>query len=170
MNLKNYSSGQIYLPGLGLNVILNEKQYYHDDGTVSDLEKHTTEILKIFNLTEKIPPVSPFGNCLKIILEEGIEICQIYYADNPNFNPWVNPYLQAHEETHMLSYFGHLQVLDRQLIIKGYDPVPKEDEEFIAAVGGFLAVFKKRIEVNYDDIKANNYLREAYHFLRLNKD
>ncbi len=132
-----------HFDALGIDVPLKDRQHFHDDGIVEDINAHRLRLLETYQLPRKKSDgnigESVVGRCCRAYSEDGHLHVHIFYR--PDSDETNLLYTRAHEETHALMLLKRLRYLKREMRKFGmYHPFWMRDKENMADVGALYAL------------------------------
>jgi hypothetical protein len=153
--------GKVILDALGFEF---ESEYsFRDDGYVRDVVEHTIKVNRELNPNEDIRMKMelyreeslasgslPKGMAVQSITHPSTIV--IFYAKQPT--PEENLMVRAHEQTHALHWMRRHDLLERELLERGYNVrisppsffSPEADEK-VAAIGSFYALERSGLSI-----------------------
>jgi len=138
-----FRTGRVKLPGLDWYFKLSDKQYFRYDGIVPSADLYTDKVLSSFNLPLDIYTRGEVSYGRHIPLESGNAKASLTFV--VNMGDLDNRFNRGHESTHAVIWLGLESQFLRMLRRRGYnfDPFKRfSNEEDIAHVGGFMAIYK----------------------------
>jgi len=163
--------GNAKLEVLGFEVPISLFSAYHDDGFVQDVYEHTRNLNRFYGTSPNIVLQEIVDKTFKDKVKGSCRVgrgilrkhVHIYYLDLGN--DYENIEIRAHEETHALSKFGRLDLLENALRAEqGVDiSLDSLDPEIVACLGELYALNKRHLfphgisrdGVNINRIKAS---------------
>ena len=143
-----YSTENILIPGLNIQVMLGKNRYFRNDGVVADLHEHTDRIFEELNAINphKRDNEEHYGRTVKLDLEVrkiSVKASIIFILEQQSLPDAI--FNTGHESVHALIHLGKEQYLIESLENLGFffDPFQVyDDEESVANVGGFLSLYR----------------------------
>jgi hypothetical protein len=175
MNLKKlgFKTGEIVLPGLGLETRLEPSHYFRDDGIVESLRKHFRKISEEFEcpaIEEKCTSNNSLfslgGESLQLESTSkkiaGFEKAAILFIKDHGYIE--NIFVKGHESTHALIFFGKQKEFTNYVHSQGFrlDPFKVFDhEEHIADIGGLVSLHRRGKD-DYYRMPVPRFVLEAF--------
>lgn len=155
----------IHLPRLDLEFLAHDGVYFHDDGLVEDVGRHSDEVLEKYGLEPYVRSWEDVAGRF-----EHVSIFYHAYQADPeihyhifvrsNLHSDVTMFCQGHEETHVLFQMGKICLLkdaldDGGIQSEGLELLP---EEAICDIGGTQALLHTNPE--WDSLDFSNCMTD----------
>jgi hypothetical protein len=147
---KGFKTGKIEIPGLGVDVVLKENQFYKKEGCAADVYARINEIRSDFGLSVPYPDFARgYGWCGVLYAEySGKKAYGYVVLIKKNLNTATRIYTHAHENGHFLWYVGEQEKIYQKFRQPGYVKLVIRTNSQFAELCGWIGL--KRAGYNLD--------------------